>query len=176
MGIFVHRWNQMNILQIKFVVACRNSKGNKNRLVLAQHIWFGSLYWRSLNVCNVWYWYCISLYDYTGRAESQSQSRSKDSGLYHRSQFAIDLRCNWNISEQLNGCMYKKRMANPCIESIEGVLFWSDNHISWTFRDSNRTARNLFPVTVLSPCRRHRCRYTITTCGGHDVTTLTCIR
>ena len=71
------------------------------------------------------YWDHLSLYGYMERIEIQNHSRNKawDSWKDHWSLFTADLFCNWKFRKQLNGYSYKKYMATPCTESMEGFYF-----------------------------------------------------
>ena len=70
-------------------------------------------------------WDHLSLYGHMERIEIQNHSRNKvwDSEKDHRSLFAADLLCSWKFWKQPNGYSYKKCMATPCIENMEGFYF-----------------------------------------------------
>ena len=71
------------------------------------------------------YWDHLSLYGHMERIEIQNHSRNKvwDSEKDQRSLFAADLLCSWKFWKQPNGYSYKKCMATPCIENMEGFYF-----------------------------------------------------
>ena len=74
------------------------------------------------------YWDHLSLYSHMGRTEIVNQSSSKvgDPRKDLESRVAVRLLCNSRFWKQQNMYSYRKCMATPCIESTEGILFWTD--------------------------------------------------